>query len=342
MPAIGAAGRTGGLSREIHRGREPARMIGVYHREMTRCAGLLALVALAAPALAQSEPPAVITLERTACFGTCPVYAVRITSDGRVDYEGKQFVRVTGRASATIPPSEFASLARAFEQIGYFALDESYRFIAHADGSRSSVTDLPTTITSIRIGERFKQVVDYVGAPAALRDLERRIDATAGTMRWISVTPDVVRQLQRGGWNAAGEDGADYLRHAVQRGDADTVAVLLQAGADPNSGSLPPIFLTRDPAVIAMLANGGADVNHVMLTGETPLMWAARNGVAAAVRALLQAGARVNAAREGDGKTALQIAIDTAAHPPPPFPGSDPAPAEFEEIVALLRAAGAK
>jgi hypothetical protein len=317
-------------------------MAGVYHPEMMRLTVLLALVSLAAPALARGEKPAVITLERTACLGTCPVYSVRISSDGRVDYEGKQFVRVVGHAGATLAAGEFASLVKAFEQIDFFALDDSYRFVVHPDGSRSAVTDLPTTITSIQLGERAKTVVDYVGAPAALHDLERRIDADAGTMRWISVTPDVVRDLQGGGWNAAGDDGAEYLRGAVRRGDVETVAALLRAGANPNNGALPPLFSARQASIVALLAEAGGDVNRVAFNGETPLMWAARGGVAAAVQALLRAGARVDPVREADGKTALQIAIDTAAQPPRPLPGFDPQPAEFPAIIALLRAAGAK
>src|SRR6059058_5801427 len=30
-----------------------------------------------------------ITLERTACFGTCPVYKLTISADGKVAFEGK-------------------------------------------------------------------------------------------------------------------------------------------------------------------------------------------------------------------------------------------------------------
>jgi Domain of unknown function (DUF6438) len=121
---------------------------GVYDHDMTRCAVLLlAGFAIAAPALAQDDTRAVITLERTTCFGTCPAYSVRITSDGSVDYEGKQFVRVTGHVSATVPAEDVAGLVDAFEQIGYFGLDDSYRFVVNADGSHSLVTDLPTTLT---------------------------------------------------------------------------------------------------------------------------------------------------------------------------------------------------
>ena len=43
----------------------------------------------------------VITLERTTCFGVCPVYTLTIYGDGRVVYEGTRFVRTEGERTAT-------------------------------------------------------------------------------------------------------------------------------------------------------------------------------------------------------------------------------------------------
>lgn len=311
---------------------------------MTHRAALLAavLLAAAAPAAAQDDSRAVITLERTTCFGACPAYTVRITSDGAVDYEGRQFVRVTGPVHAAVAPADVAALVDAFEKGGYFALEDSYRFIVQPDGSRSFVTDLPTTTTSIRVGKRAKRVVDYVGAPAVLHDFERRIDAVAGTQRWISVTPDVVAEMRHNGWSAASAEGATYLRSAIRRGDAQTVVALLQAGADPNGGSFPPLFAAGEPAVVKALIAAGAHVN-ASADGEPLLTWAVRSGRADTVAVLLDAGARVDAA-DAQGKTALTVALERAKAPiPPPFPGAAAPPAhDFDRIAAMLRAAGAK
>ncbi len=38
----------------------------------------------------------VITLERTQCFGSCPVYKLTVYGDGRVVYEGGGFVKIKG------------------------------------------------------------------------------------------------------------------------------------------------------------------------------------------------------------------------------------------------------
>jgi Domain of unknown function (DUF6438) len=77
---------------------------------------LVAVVGVAAGALcatlsAQHDDQIVITLEPTACFGPCPVYTLRITGEGRVDYTGTQAVRVAGSAAATISPAAVRCLA---------------------------------------------------------------------------------------------------------------------------------------------------------------------------------------------------------------------------------------
>jgi uncharacterized protein DUF6438 len=132
---------------------------------------------IAAAFHAQDPHDVVITMQRTPCFGTCPAYTVTITGDGRVDYEGKQFVHVTGKATATIPPAEVAALVDAFEKADYFNLKDRYT---------ANITDMPTTTTSIRIGDRFKQVIDYYDAPQVLKQLEREIDRVARTAQWVS------------------------------------------------------------------------------------------------------------------------------------------------------------
>src|SRR5436190_23593718 len=116
----------------------------------------------------QGDEPIEITLERTACFGPCPVYAVRITGDGRVEYTGKQMVRVVGSATAQISRVAVRDLADKFIKMGYFELDNAY-YSWNSD-------DVASTITSIQLGSRTKSIVRNVAGPAALRGLEWQID----------------------------------------------------------------------------------------------------------------------------------------------------------------------
>ena len=118
-----------------------------------------------------------ITLERTACFGTCPAYTVTLSGDGTVRYEGRQFVRETGKRTWTIAPDAVAALAKEMQAAGYFDFQDRYT---------EHITDLPTTRTSLRIGSRFKSIEDYFGAPDALHRLEKRIDEVAGVQKYVT------------------------------------------------------------------------------------------------------------------------------------------------------------
>jgi hypothetical protein len=125
----------------------------------------------------------IITLERTMCFGKCPVYTLTIYGDGTVNYEGKKHVAVMGSQMASISEHKVNQLIDEFMRINYFSLQNSY--------TKRGVTDMPSAITSIRIGGREKTIRHYHGdrtAPPELKKLERRIDEIAGSARWIKGT----------------------------------------------------------------------------------------------------------------------------------------------------------
>jgi hypothetical protein len=146
----------------------------------------LTVVMLAPPASQNTTVPddVVIKLERTSCFGACPVYEVSIDARGNVTFDGRKFVRVAGRQTARIPVARVAALLETADRIRFFELRDQYRTVRHPDGSETIVTDLPTTFVTITRGGKSKRVEDYYGAPDALRDLEQEIDEAAGTARW--------------------------------------------------------------------------------------------------------------------------------------------------------------
>jgi len=93
-----------------------------------------------------------ITLERTGCFGTCPIYSVTVDGDGSVLYEGIRFVKLDGDYSYQIPEKNVTDLVELFYRSNYFSLKDRYDVPA---------TDLPTVITSLRVGDEKKTVENY-------------------------------------------------------------------------------------------------------------------------------------------------------------------------------------
>jgi hypothetical protein len=122
----------------------------------------------------------IITLERTMCFGKCPVYTLTIHGDGTVDYEGKKHVGVMGRQKARMSEDKVSQLIDEFVRINYFSLQDSY--------TKRGMTDMPSAITSIKIGGREKTVRHYSGdrtAPPELKELEKKIDEIVGSAKWV-------------------------------------------------------------------------------------------------------------------------------------------------------------
>ena len=322
----------------------------------------------------------VITLERTSCFGECPVYTVSIDAGGNVVYEGKKFVRVEGRQTDRIPASRAARLLATAERIGFFELRDRYRTIRNPDGTETMVTDLPTTFVTITRGGQTKRVEDYIGAPEGLKELEQEIDDLARATRWIRIDEPTVRQLVRDGWAPSAKELADLLEKALQHDEVTVVKALLEIGADPNGDSsaksAPPLMLVRSAAAARALIEAGAspfagidgfgtplrravhlapEVTEVLLKagvpvdlvdpeGRTALWYAACNGNAGVVKLLLNAGADPNP--RPSGVSALQCAREAAesagSQRPVSFGGKPPFVPDFGVVIAALEQGLAK
>ena len=126
-----------------------------------------------------------ITLERTACFGSCPVYTISVSPSGEVQYEGRAHVRKLGAATGKVPRERLDSLLSELDRGGYFTFAERYTSAEPACGRY--VTDSPTIITSVTLRGRTKRIThDYGcgGAPGALVVLEHRIDEALNSDQW--------------------------------------------------------------------------------------------------------------------------------------------------------------
>jgi hypothetical protein len=126
-----------------------------------------------------------VSLERTPCFGSCPVYSIAVSSSGVVTYEGRANVRRVGTATSQIPTKEVEALLIELERAGYFTFSDRYALSEPTCGRYS--TDSPSVISSATFRGRTKRIEhDYGcgGVPGALTLLENRIDEALGSGRW--------------------------------------------------------------------------------------------------------------------------------------------------------------
>lgn len=138
---------------------------------------------------AQTVPQdTLITLERTGCYGMCPIYKVSISADGTVVFEGSRFVKKVGTARAAISQDQIRELIGAFEKINYLELRDQY--VKPDDGCKQWLTDNPSAITSITSNGTSKSVTHYYGCRGLdllkeLERLEQAIDDAVNSAQWI-------------------------------------------------------------------------------------------------------------------------------------------------------------
>lgn len=254
-----------------------------------------------------SGPTDYVELQRGRCFGSCPVYSVRIYRDGRVAWNGNQFVQAVGQRATNIAPEAASGLIDKFGTSGFWGLCDRYARM---------VTDLSATLTTVHVANAEKSVSDYAdAAPDWLRELNTTVDKLADVYSWIHGDPrdQVLPRLLDDGRGP--KPGLTDLMQAAWKGNLNEIKKQLAAGANPNaqdsSGATALFYATRADSqeTLTALLQSGADPNIRTYKGQTALMAASISYQAPKekIKVLLAAGAELNA-RDNDGQTALTLA----------------------------------
>jgi len=129
-----------------------------------------------------------ILMHRSGCFGSCPVYEVEVNEQGAVTFNGHRFVDKTGKHHGKVTPSQFQQLAALLTRIGFFKLQDQYRY--EQDGCTTWSTDGPTVDIIATQGPKKKHVSYYYGCGGIaiakqIVALSEAIDKLTGTSVWI-------------------------------------------------------------------------------------------------------------------------------------------------------------
>jgi hypothetical protein len=119
-----------------------------------------------------------IAIERTACYGRCPVYVAVISPDGRTSYVGGADAPRLGRHSGMLNPTGFAYLARLVNELEILELSDNYTV---------PVTDNPTVYLAItRHGKRklIRHYAPWISGPARLAAFENEVDRVLASAEW--------------------------------------------------------------------------------------------------------------------------------------------------------------
>ena len=105
----------------------------------------------------------IISLQRGACYGNCPIYKIEVYSDGSAVYTGTQFVENIGIRIFNLSETQINLILTQADSIKFDNMKEEYS---------EPISDLPTTFIQIK----EKRIRDHIGAPEALKNLEKLID----------------------------------------------------------------------------------------------------------------------------------------------------------------------
>jgi len=123
-------------------------------------------------------------LSRTQCYGICPIYSFEISNKGIMKYEGIKYVTLDTTITLQITEDTIQELYNLFKSGDYFSFDTSY--------NNSSMSDMPSVITSLRFGEKYKRIDHYLGdlsTPQELLYLEIEVEEILETEKLTGVDP---------------------------------------------------------------------------------------------------------------------------------------------------------
>lgn len=110
------------------------------------------------------------SIERTPCFGICPVYKISIYQSGYVVMNGKRNVPNIGWFSTRLTTEQVKEIIRYAEEHRIYNLEGEY--------IEPRIADFPTTITELNINNRYKRIVNtQPSAPETLLSWEKFLDS---------------------------------------------------------------------------------------------------------------------------------------------------------------------
>lgn len=114
----------------------------------------------------------VLKMERTGCYGRCPIYQVTIHGNGLLEYNAVRFTEKDGQYTATLSKDDLRSVLDAAQSAKLFDMADKYPV------NRQPPVDVPSCIVTYTEKDKVKKIVDYrmMDTPDALTKLEKLVD----------------------------------------------------------------------------------------------------------------------------------------------------------------------
>lgn len=113
-----------------------------------------------------------LTIQRTACFGTCPIFVMTVNNKGEVDYQGERFVKNVGHFRKSLDQTKFKSIVEQMQKSNIHDMKDDY--------NNEGISDLPSVILTYTAEGKTKKVLCRYQCPAEFTALVLNIEALIG------------------------------------------------------------------------------------------------------------------------------------------------------------------
>jgi len=120
----------------------------------------------------------VLSYERTACFGTCPVDKIEIKANGEATYYGKVFVDYLGIYQAQISRSTLDSIFTLADEISFFDSEDAYE-------PEYPISDLPSKFIMLHKPGKKHTVIDRSFAPQEFKKVYNALHLLIKETPWV-------------------------------------------------------------------------------------------------------------------------------------------------------------
>ena len=124
----------------------------------------------------------VLKLERTGCYGNCPVYTALLRSDGTAQFVGSNNVSKLGSYVSVASINEIKDIKAKLQQIDFFSFAEHYPL-----NKNYLIPDLPYTYITVSDGARIKRIADNYDSPENLQWFEKELDEFFNQLNWTKI-----------------------------------------------------------------------------------------------------------------------------------------------------------
>jgi hypothetical protein len=128
-----------------------------------------------------STPSVILSFQRTTCYGKCPAFKILLYSDGLVRYDGIAFVDKKGVFETRVGEDFIKKIYDKSKAARFWDMNDLY------PSDATEITDIPKTITYVKMGNDSKKITDNFDAPKALIDFEKWLEQAFDTLNWQAV-----------------------------------------------------------------------------------------------------------------------------------------------------------